>query len=91
MAAKIESLPEQRGENMKILIIDDNPIDAELALMALRRGGVACDFRIAADERELRAKLAVFEPDLILCDFSFPGLDGFAAQRIVRECTPIPR
>jgi diguanylate cyclase (GGDEF)-like protein len=29
--------------------------------------------------------LAKFVPDVVLCDFAFPGFDGFVAQGIVRE------
>ena len=74
-----------REDAIKILLIDDSPIDAELNLMALRRGGVRYEHRIAGNEAELRAVLAVFEPDLVLCDFRLPDLDGFAAQALVRE------
>lgn len=88
MAAGADRLDVRPDDAIKILIIDDSAIDAELSIMALRRGGIVKDVRIAADETELRAALAVFVPDLVLCDFSFPNLDGLAAQRIVREAYP---
>jgi diguanylate cyclase (GGDEF)-like protein len=71
-------------DTIKVLIIEDNPIDAELFQQGLRRGGVAVDCMVAADEAELREVLLRFVPDVVLCDFSLPGFDGFAAQRIVR-------
>lgn len=70
---------------IKILIIEDNPRDAELCVMLLERAGIATEIVVAADEAEIRASLPVFAPDVVLCDFTFPNLDGFAAQRIVRE------
>ena len=73
---------------MKILIIDDNPVDVELCLMALRRGGIAVKAEAAADEPELRALLATFAPDVVLCDFSFPNFDGFSAQQMVHDAYP---
>jgi diguanylate cyclase (GGDEF)-like protein len=73
---------------IKVLIVDDSPTDAELAVMEFRRAGVATECVIAADKAELRAALTTFAPDAILCDVSFPDFDGFAAQRIVREVYP---
>ena len=70
---------------IKVLIVDDNPRDAELSVMQLRRAGVLAETVVAANERELRAALGTFTPDVIVCDFSFPDFDGLAAQRIVRE------
>jgi diguanylate cyclase (GGDEF)-like protein len=43
---------------------------------------------IVANQDELCAALRTFVPDVILCDFSLAGFDGFAAQRIVREVYP---
>jgi CheY-like chemotaxis protein len=69
---------------MKVLIVDDNPRDAELSLMTLRRSGTAVEYQIASDEAELRGVLQTFIPDVILCDFAFPNFDGISVQRIVQ-------
>jgi diguanylate cyclase (GGDEF)-like protein len=75
-----------RGDTaVKVLIIDDNAVDAELCLMTLRRSGMLVDGAVAADEVELRAVLPTFAPDVVLCDSNFPNFDGATAQRIVRE------
>jgi diguanylate cyclase (GGDEF)-like protein len=68
-----------------VLLIDDNPHDAELCLMALRRAKLAVESVTVSDEQELRAGLLTFVPDVILCDLNFPNFDGLSAQRIVRE------
>jgi diguanylate cyclase (GGDEF)-like protein len=73
-----------RDGPLQVLVIDDNPLDAELSLAELRRAGILADSLVAADETALRAALATFVPDVILCESS-RGLDGLAAQRIVRE------
>ena len=70
---------------IKVLIVDDNPIDGDLSLRALRRAGMLIEGMIAADEAELRAALLTFVPDVVLCDFSFPNFDGMSAQRIVQQ------
>ena len=76
------------SDKIKVLIVDDVAVDAELSLMALRRGGMATECVFAADEPELRSALTSFSPDVILCDFGFPNFSGFAAQQIVRDVYP---
>jgi len=70
---------------LRILIIDDNPVDADLSRMAIERAGVASEFMFAGDRDQLHSALQLFVPDVVLCDFSFPDFDGFAAQLIVSE------
>jgi diguanylate cyclase (GGDEF)-like protein len=76
------------SKQIAVLIIDDNPLDSELSCMELRRAGVTTDFVVAADQRQLRAALKIIVPDVVLCDFSFPDFDGYAAQKIVHEAFP---
>ena len=68
-----------------VLLIDDSPHDAELCLMALRRAKLDVESMTVSNEKELRAGLLTFVPDVILCDLNFPNFDGLSAQRIVRE------
>jgi diguanylate cyclase (GGDEF)-like protein len=77
-----------RGELIRTLVIEDNELDAGLALRALTRAGMAIESVVVEDEAGLRAALITFVPDIVLCDFSFPGFDGFAALRIVHETYP---
>lgn len=74
--------------SVKILIAEDNPRDAELAMMELRRASRKVEYLVAKDEHDLRAALEMFDPEVVLCDFSFPGMDGLAALRIIRERRP---
>jgi diguanylate cyclase (GGDEF)-like protein len=68
-----------------VLIIDDNPVDADLSRMAIQRAGVASEFLAVGDRDQLHSALQRFVPDVVLCDFSFPDFDGFEAQVIVHE------
>ncbi len=90
MKATIERVaPAKRGEPpINVLIVDDNPLDAERTRMELRRARVRATYAFARDARELRSTLRTFTPDIILCDFAFPGADGFAMQRIARRYAP---
>jgi diguanylate cyclase (GGDEF)-like protein len=73
---------------LRALIVDDNEADRELCIAALRRYGMSVEWVAAEGEAELRAALRDFVPDVVLCDFSFPDFDGFAARRIVYEAYP---
>ncbi|HTW85021.1 MAG TPA: EAL domain-containing protein [Candidatus Sulfotelmatobacter sp.] len=73
---------------VRILVADDNALDAELALRELRRSGMEVEGLVAPDEAAFRRGLTGFAPDVILCDFSFPGFSGLAALHIAREVVP---
>lgn len=63
----------------KILIIEDNPINLELATDLLEVHGFVVASAATAEEG---LRLAAQEsPDLILMDFSLPDMDGLAATR----------
>jgi diguanylate cyclase (GGDEF)-like protein len=73
---------------IRILLVDDNPIDAELIVYELRRASLHIETTLVSDERSFRRALDEFRPDVVLCDFSFPAFDGAAALAIVRAEAP---
>lgn len=73
---------------LRILILEDVPSDAELVEDELREGGVNFVSRRAADRRSFVEELAEFSPELILSDYSLPGFDGQSALRIVTDKYP---
>lgn len=73
---------------LRILILEDVPSDAELVEDELREGGVTFVSRRAADRRSFIEELAEFSPELILSDYSLPGFDGQSALRIVTDKYP---
>lgn len=67
----------------KILIIEDNPMNMELATDLLEASGYVV---IQAGAAEEGIELARAEsPDLILMDISLPGMDGLEATGILRQ------
>jgi signal transduction histidine kinase len=74
-----------------VLVVEDNPDMNEFVCDALGPG-----YRVHAafDGREGLAQARILRPDLIVCDFMMPGLDGEELVRAVRieprlESTPI--
>jgi diguanylate cyclase (GGDEF)-like protein/PAS domain S-box-containing protein len=72
------------GNNFRLLLIEDNAIDAELTLRELRNHYKTLEARLVATETELRAALSEFEPHVVISDFSMPGFSGLRALDLVR-------
>jgi CheY-like chemotaxis protein len=66
----------------RVLLVEDNPINALLARTLLTREG--CGVDQAGGGEEALAALAVGEYDLILMDMRMPGISGLEATRRVR-------
>jgi two-component system, OmpR family, alkaline phosphatase synthesis response regulator PhoP len=67
----------------KILIADDNLTNVELLEAYL--DGVDCEIAVATDGRDTLAKVAEFQPDLILLDIMMPKLSGFEVCRTLKR------
>ena len=69
-------------------MLEDNPVDAELAGHTLRRGGVRFSHIRVETERDFVRELDENPPDLILSDYALPGFDGYAALDIAKMKAP---
>ena len=67
----------------RVLLVEDNPINALLARSLLEREG--CTVERAATGAEALAAAAVSRPDLILMDLRLPDMDGRAATEALRR------
>lgn len=67
---------------LRILMVEDNPLDAELALRELRQEGFEPHWRRVDTESDF---LAALHPnlDIILSDFKMPQFDGLQALRLL--------
>ncbi len=73
---------------LRILILEDFPSDAELMELELRGAGLVFTSR-RVDKRSAFIKaLEEFSPDLILSDYSLPSFDGLSAMKIARSRLP---
>jgi len=67
----------------KILIADDNLTNVELLEAYL--DGLDYEIAVATDGRETLAKVAEFQPDLILLDIMMPKLSGFEVCKTLKR------
>ena len=78
-------------KELRILILEDVPADAELMERELRKGGIIFSSKKVDTKKAFLKELKEFAPDLILGDYSLPSFDGLTALEIVREkCPDIP-
>jgi signal transduction histidine kinase/HPt (histidine-containing phosphotransfer) domain-containing protein len=68
-----------------VLIVEDNPSDAELMLHAMRRAGFEPISHRVETEHEFRNRL-IAGPEIILADFSLPEFSALAALQVLQEC-----
>ncbi len=66
----------------RVLLVEDEPINREVALELLRETGLTVE--IAADGREAVEKARTADFVLILMDMQMPHLDGLEATRLIR-------
>ncbi len=79
------------NEELRILILEDNPDDMELAKRELQQGGIRFTSLGVDTEAAFRDALNTFQPLLILSDYSLPSFDGLSALAIARqECPHTP-
>jgi PAS domain S-box-containing protein len=72
------------GRPLRVLIVEDSADDAELMLLALRRGGLDPAWERVETADGLRTALAAGPWDAVLSGYALPGFGGPAALEVVR-------
>ena len=73
---------------IRLLLIEDNPLDAELEVRELRRAGLRVEHRRVESEPDCRQEIGRFRPQVIVSDFAMPNYDGMSALALARELCP---
>ena len=76
------------GRSVRILILEDEAWDAEVAQRLLGSAGLSLVAVVVATRASFAEQLAAFRPDLILSDYHLPGFSGAEALKIAQEHYP---
>ena len=78
-------------KTLRVLILEDNPADAELVQFELQEAGIAFTPKVVMKEKEFIHELRNFSPDIILSDYDLPRYSGpMALAEAKRQCPDIP-
>ncbi len=67
----------------RILLVEDNPMNRRVSQFLLKAQGYIVDE--ARDAQEALGMLKARLPDLILIDLQLPGMDGYAATKLIKQ------
>ncbi|MBE3127084.1 MAG: HD domain-containing protein [Candidatus Atribacteria bacterium] len=74
-------------KKLNLLILEDNPADAELAVRELDKEGFVIEWSLVETEEAFREALNQ-RPEVILADYSLSSFDGLSALKIKQETVP---
>jgi two-component system, sensor histidine kinase and response regulator len=71
------------AKNARLLLVEDNEINQQVAIELLRSGGYTCEVR--SNGREAAAAVKDGNYDLVLMDCQMPEMDGYEATGAIRQ------
>ncbi len=78
----------KEAKTLRILNLEDSPLDAELIRANLLEGGIDCEVNLVQTRTDFVAALEKGGFDLILSDYTLPSFDGLSALEMTREICP---
>ncbi|HSQ52043.1 MAG TPA: response regulator [Nitrospiraceae bacterium] len=76
---------------LRLLHLEDDPIDGELIVTTLIEGGIPCQSKRVDTRQAFVAALKEGRMNVILADYSVPGFDGMTALTLARQhCPDVP-
>ncbi|MCI0554056.1 MAG: response regulator, partial [Anaerolineae bacterium] len=73
------------SEPVRILIVEDEPSDFDLAQREIRKAVNECMFQHVQTRQDFLHALDTFQPDLILSDYQMPDFNGLTALKLAQE------
>jgi PAS domain S-box-containing protein len=73
---------------LRILDLEDDPVDTELIQANLMAGGISCEMTRVQTRADFEAALENGDFDLVLSDYSLPSFDGLSALKLAKEIRP---
>lgn len=76
---------------LRLLHLEDDPVDGELIVTTLIEGGIPCQSQRVDTRQAFVTALKERRMDVILADYSIPGFDGMTALSLARQhCPDVP-
>lgn len=75
---------------LRVLVLEDDPIQARYASAALSRCDLA-GFGVVSDAQDALKRLRAQRWDVLLCDLRLPGMDGISLVRELATLSPPPQ
>jgi putative two-component system response regulator len=86
----VNGSPSHRGR-LRVLCLEDSPLDADLVRRTLTAAGYAVDMSLAAGREDYGELLTGGEYDVILADYALPDFDAHGALELAsRTCLATP-
>ena len=83
--------PDRVGDTLRVLLVEDEPVDAELVLHALRQAGFDASGDVVQTAEEFTDLVRRDSYDLILADYKLPNWNGMETVEVLhREGLDIP-
>src|SRR5919107_2838537 len=73
---------------LRVLSLEDNPLEAELVHATLKGGGIECEIFRVQTRADFAAALESGGFDLILAEYSLPAFGGLSALKVAQEIRP---
>ncbi len=70
---------------LRVLILEDSALDAELDVATLEQAGYVCQWERVQTREDFEARIDSTPYDVILADYTLPVFDGLAALRVVLD------
>ena len=70
---------------LAVLIVEDVESDAQLIVRMLTKAGYTLTFEQVESATQMRQALEKQAWEIVISDFSMPGLDGFASLKVFQE------
>lgn len=70
---------------IRVLHVEDNELDAELVAQALRKGGFTFSVVVVQTEAEFEQQLRLQSPDVVIADYNLPRWQGMEALEVLRR------
>ena len=82
---------DERVPMPRILVIDDSALMREVLGRHLEKAGFDVEAWMPDSVFEVSERLAATKPDLVLCDYQMPGVNGLSVAKMALKADPRPK